>query len=480
MNQLISFKTLYQAYCVCRRRKRRTANAQRYEMRLFDNLYATQAALTDRSYLPSPCIHFVAQRPKAREIHAADFSDRVVHHWLVPQLEALFEPVFIHDVYSNRQGKGSHKAVDRLQSFMHSVGHGGWYLQLDIANFFNSIDRALLFKQLQWRLSKALKQGKINTAQASSLRWLSHVLLKHDASRQARYRGDPALLQRVPPHKRLGAAGVNKGLPIGNLTSQFFANVYLNPFDQFVKHELKCRHYLRYVDDFVLLADNPHTLMQWRGQIADFLNQQLHLSLKDWAAPKPVGSGADFLGYIVRPHYRLVRRRVVGHLREKLHVFQARLLRGNPANGYSLCLLPDSMAQLQAVLASYRGHVNHAHSYRLQQQLQHDFPWLKLLAGYQPKPNQINGYRSQIHFFQQHYPYAELIIQRGYQFDRIDARQQPASVAGAAILTPAVELSAAVKRAHIVECGHLKGGLKRRIVHRLIIKSGVELCPHRA
>ncbi|MDP2100563.1 MAG: RNA-directed DNA polymerase [Methylobacter sp.] len=251
MNEVISFRGLYLAYLACRRRKRRTANAQRYELRLLDQLYDTLTALQSRSYLPSPCIRFVAQRPKAREIHAADFSDRVVHHWLVPQLEALFEPVFIHDVYSNRQGKGSHKAVDRLQSFMHSVGHGGWYLQLDIANFFNSIDRALLFKQLQWRLSKALKQGKINTAQASSLRWLSHVLLKHDASRQARYRGDPALLQRVPPHKRLGAAGVNKGLPIGNLTSQFFANVYLNPFDQFVKHELKCRHYLRYVDDCV-------------------------------------------------------------------------------------------------------------------------------------------------------------------------------------------------------------------------------------
>ena len=154
-NNVITFKGLYEAYCGCRRRKRRTQNAQRYEMRLLDNLYETLSALQNRSYSPHRSIRFVAQRPKAREIHAADFSDRVVHHWLVPRLERLFEPIFIHDVYSNRVGKGTHKAVDRLQRFItlrsqvHSVGNDGWFLQLDIANFFNSIDKPILFKLIQ-------------------------------------------------------------------------------------------------------------------------------------------------------------------------------------------------------------------------------------------------------------------------------------------------------------------------------------------
>ena len=98
----IQFKALYKAYCDCRKRKRKTSNAQRYEMRLLDNLFETQASLSLRHYEPARCIRFVAAKPKAREIHAADFADRVVHHWLVPQLEKHFEPVFIHDVYSNR------------------------------------------------------------------------------------------------------------------------------------------------------------------------------------------------------------------------------------------------------------------------------------------------------------------------------------------------------------------------------------------
>ena len=159
------FAGLYRAYLDCRRRKRRTPSAQRYEMRLLDNLFQTLAALRERSYSPSPAIRFVAQGPKSREIHAADFADRVVHHWLVPRLERLFEPVFIHDVYSNRPGKGTHRAVRRLQGFIHGVRAGGgeaWYLQLDIANFFNSIDRAILFRLLQQRLRKALRQGKID------------------------------------------------------------------------------------------------------------------------------------------------------------------------------------------------------------------------------------------------------------------------------------------------------------------------------
>jgi retron-type reverse transcriptase len=205
----------------------------------------------------------MVDKPKAREIHAAHYRDRVVHHWLVPILEGLYEPVFIHDVYSNRQGKGTHAAVRRLRHFMRSVSRtgkgGGFFLQLDIRNFFNSVDRRILFSQLQQRLRKGVRQGKISEENAVLVRDISHIILKQDVGKESFMAAAAAEIGRIPPYKRLINAGPDRGLPIGNLTSQFFANVYLNELDQFVKHQLKCRHYLRYVDDFILLHPDPVT-----------------------------------------------------------------------------------------------------------------------------------------------------------------------------------------------------------------------------
>ncbi len=364
VNGVYNFKAVYDGYRACRRRKRGTANAQRYELGLLDHLVDTASALQDRTYAPSRSLCFVARQPKAREIHAADFRDRVVHHVLVPRLETLFEPVFIHDLYSNRVGKGTHSAVERLGSFMRAVSENGnreaWFLQLDIRNFFNSIDQALLFWFVNRRLKKAVRGGAIASAEAWDLSWLTRVLLKQDLKTETVYRCTPRELARVPEYKRLTAAPPGKGLPIGNLTSQFFANVYLNALDQFVKHELKCRHYLRYVDDFVLLHTDPNQLRLWEQAIETFLADELMLALKPERRMRPVDDGADFLGYIVRPHYRLVRRRVIGNLRERLAAFE----RAHVTTA-SLRLPADARDQLRAVVASYLGHFAHADAHRL-------------------------------------------------------------------------------------------------------------------
>ncbi|WP_295436622.1 RNA-directed DNA polymerase [uncultured Thiodictyon sp.] len=342
---------------------------------MLDNLVDTATALQDRTYAPSRSLCFIARRPKAREIHAADFRDRVVHHVLVPRLEALFEPVFIHDLYSNRKGKGTHAAVERLAAFMRSVGDNGrrpaWFLQLDVRNFFNSIDQAVLFGFINQRLKKAVAAGIIDSAVAWDLSWLTRVLLKQDLKRETLYRCTEGDLNRVPPHKRLSAAPPGTGLPIGNLTSQFFANVYLNALDQFVKHRLKCRYYLRYVDDFILLDSDPGQLRVWELEIADFLTGHLRLDLKAGTRLRPVTDGADFLGYIVRPHYRLVRRRVVGNLRDRLAAFAR-----THVSAVSLRLPPARRDALRAVLASYLGHFGHANSFNLVQSLFAEFPWL--------------------------------------------------------------------------------------------------------
>lgn len=167
------FAALWRAYRACRKGKRNTRETQRYEARLLDRLVSTRNALASFDWRPSRTLAFVVSQPKLREIHAATFADRVVHHLLVARLNRLYEPVFIHDSYANRLGKGTHAAVDRLQAFMRSATQSGqrpvYALQLDIANFFNSIHRPTLFRLLQRRLVRAVRrrEGALGAAAAA-------------------------------------------------------------------------------------------------------------------------------------------------------------------------------------------------------------------------------------------------------------------------------------------------------------------------
>lgn len=374
---------MWRAYQACRRGKRTARDTQAYEAHLLDKLVGSRDALTSASWRPSRTFSFVVSRPKLREIHAAPFTDRVVHHVIAERLARLYEPVFIHDSYANRLGKGTHAAVERLQTFMRSATQGGAVpahaLQLDIANFFNSIHRPTLFRLLQHRLSRAVRGGQLDAAEAATLQSLCRALLQTDPTVGVRRRGAQALFEQVPPHKRLGAMGPHTGLPIGNLTSQFFANVYLNELDQFVKHTLKCRHYLRFVDDFVLLHPSVDQLLTWRGQIEAFLADNLSLRLKALSEPHPLQQGTDFLGYVVRPHYRLARRRVVQRMQTCLRQFERAHVRQGTHGLHALHLPPAAVQHLRAQLASYVGHLRHANSLRLWQRTLLRNPWLQAL-----------------------------------------------------------------------------------------------------
>ncbi len=253
-DQLYSFFSLYQAYLACRKRKRGTINALSFEQDLLENLFALGETLRAGNYRPARSVCFVTKQPKLREIFAADFADRVVHHLLVPRLEAVFEPRFIHDSFACRKGKGTHAAVYRLREFMNRAARGGrqvaWFLQLDIRSFFVSIDKEILFSIIE----RHVKDREILD--------LTRRIIVHDRTANFVYKGEPELLLRIPRHKTLFHAPKAKGLPIGNLTSQFIANVYLNELDQFVKHTLKARNYLRYVDDFVFLHESRKVLFE--------------------------------------------------------------------------------------------------------------------------------------------------------------------------------------------------------------------------
>ncbi len=367
----VSFDDIYRAWRKARRNKQPSGNQLDFEQHWADGLLALQDQLNSGTWQPQPTTCFIAKRPKAREIHAPDFSDRIVHHWLVPQLEAIWEPKFVYDSFSNRPGKGTHAAVDRLRDFMREVRSGqggGWYLQLDIKNFFNTIHRPTLWTMLRKGLQKA---GAPLVVQRTA-----HELLRRSPLAQGVLnRSTAAEHARVPEHKRLVNAGAGRGLPIGNLSSQFFANVYLDALDQFVKHKLKAKRYLRYVDDFILVHESREQLQAWHAEIELFLRETLHLELKADVRLKPLASGADFLGYHVFHNHRRIRPRVVHHAFEKLIAWERRHVRSGVARA-----TPEQHRLVRSIFASYLGHFSHGNAVRLTERLHRRFTWLAPLT----------------------------------------------------------------------------------------------------
>jgi retron-type reverse transcriptase len=366
---LFRFDNIYRQYIACRRKKRNTYNALRFETVQEIALLQLQRELVERSYRPGRSVCFFLEKPKLREVFAADFRDRVVHHILVDHLEKIWEPVFIYDSYACRKGKGIHLAVSRLRKFLRQVTANGrrraFYLKLDIKNYFMTIDKDILFGFIRDRLDD------------EAALWLAGMVLFHDCTVNPVIKGDPKHLKRIPPHKTLFLAGPGKGLPIGNLNSQFFANVYLNSLDQFIKHSLKCRHYLRYCDDFVLLAEDSARLESWEREIEAFLAEKLKLALNQRQRKiAPVSNGIDFLGYVVRPEYLLARRRVVGNMREKLAHFENLLVERR--QGHLRYAYDEHLVQaLQSCLASYLGHLKHANAFNLIESIWRRYPYLR-------------------------------------------------------------------------------------------------------
>jgi RNA-directed DNA polymerase len=365
--QGVPLRALYDAWRRARRSKQPSVNQLHFDSRWSDGLLRLQRQLEAGTWRPRRPACFVATRPKAREIHAPDFSDRVVHHWLVPQLEAIYEPAFIADSFANRRGKGTHAAVTRLQAFVRQLASGqggGWYLQLDVHNFFNQIHRPTLWAMLKRRLQK---HGLPTEALQAT-----HALLRQaPLAAGVVCLATPEERARVPAHKRLENAPPGCGLPIGNLSSQFFANVYLDRLDQFVKHTLKAPRYLRYVDDFVLVHRDRAQLEAWKVQIEQFLARELRLSLKADVRLRPLRDGIDFLGYVIHPTHTRVRPRVLAHARAALAAFA-----GEHVTRRGIRATPAQLRRVASVWGSYQGHLQHADSHRLCAQFHHRFPWL--------------------------------------------------------------------------------------------------------
>lgn len=345
-----TFENLYRAYLDCRKGKAGKLNHLRFFANLEQELLALEAELRDRTYRPGQSIAFVVTKPKVREIFAANFRDRVVHHLLYNYMAPTFERAFIHDSYACRKGKGTHRAAQRLQDFLcrqrrQGDGRPGYYLKMDVRSFFTSIDQQVLYRLVCKRIKR------------EEIRWLTRVIIFHDCARDIppRVQSCSALFAQLPAHKSLFHVPRGTGLPIGNLTSQFFANVYLNELDQYIKHGLKARYYLRYVDDLVLLGDSVEALEHQKAAIATFARERLGLQMHPGKQfIRPSSDGVDFLGYVVRADYMLMRRRVAGQWRHKLESRLARLPTASQA-----CTSPMAqriLEQTVTIFASYEAH----------------------------------------------------------------------------------------------------------------------------
>ena len=426
------------AYLDCRRRKRNTASAVRFEMNLAENLLGLEEALNSGCYQPTRSVCFVNLRPKPREIFAADFRDRVVHHLFVRGIEPHWEKSFIHDSYACRPGKGTHAAVDRLEAFVRSVTRGGrrraWFLQFDIHNFFMSIDRGVLFARIDAGLRRqyGVPVGKLplfcrRLERYHAMRALAHTLIFHDPTTSFTRKSPAVSWRNIPAHKTLFNCPDGKGLPIGNLTSQFFGNVYLDALDQFVKHELKARHYLRYVDDAVLLHEDRERLVAWQAAIEEFLAGALLLQLNPRASRLcPVSCGINFLGYIVHPDHRLTRRRVVGGFRRRLAEARESLVSHAPESGISRYRFEkDALERLLATMNSYLAHMAKASSRRLVAAIVEEHRWLARFFRIEPgrvvrvwkPPRGFRGIGGQWRWFRRQWPDAVIFFQVGVYFE---------------------------------------------------------------
>lgn len=311
-----SFAELVEAYLDCRRTKRSSASALAFEIDLERNLRRLYDELADGGYTPGRSKCFVITRPKPREVWAAEFRDRIVHHLLYNKIGPRFERSFIADSCACIKGRGTLYAARRLEAKVRSITQN-WsrpahYLKCDLANFFVSIDKRVLLELLTAKIPEPFWRA------------LTELVLMHDPRGDFVYLGDPRMMERVPAHKRLMEQPAHLGLPIGNLSSQFFANVYLDVLDQFVKHELRCRHYVRYVDDFVFLHESPARLNEILAAVTAFLPARLGARLNPRKTIlQPVARGVDFVGQVVRPWVRHTRARTVNEAARRLRQMDA-------------------------------------------------------------------------------------------------------------------------------------------------------------
>ena len=325
-------------------------------------VYQLALEIQNRTYRPGQSNIFVVTQPKPREVIAAQLRDRIVHHFIHDYMAPFWERRFAPQSYACRPGKGPLRACDDLAAFIRSYQRQNraplFYLKVDVQNFFNSIDRRILENLVTRHLEHPLYT------------WLCQVVIRHRPTAPGAFvlTSPKRLWQTLPPYKSMFRAAPDIGLPVGNLTSQFFANIYMDRLDQHITHRLKgrCRYWQRYVDDLVFLGEDREALASLVPAIDGFLRDELRLMLNPRKTLlQPLARGLDHLGYFFKPSHRTVRRRVVGNAERAVAELSA-----TPPGAASKpgSISPDVLAAT-ARLNSYLGHYGHAASRQARESL---------------------------------------------------------------------------------------------------------------
>ncbi|MBR1665434.1 MAG: RNA-directed DNA polymerase [Bacteroidaceae bacterium] len=385
---------LYTAYRDARRHKRNQHYQLAFEMNLELNLCLLADELLERRYTPGSSAVFIVREPKQREVFAAAFRDRIVHHLYYNYTHQLFERSFIQDSYSCIKGRGTHYGVNRLEHHIRQVSKNFtqpcYVLKLDIEGYFINIDRSKLYDiciaSLQKMQShKATADGRIwgQMIDYDFVEWLTMIFTLHQPLDAFTFASPMSEWEGLPRSKSLFYADEGCGLPIGNLTSQLFSNIYLNRFDQFMKRELHCQHYGRYVDDSFVVHMDKAWLQSIIPQAEAFLENELGLKLhSDKVRITPAEAGVEFLGQFILPHRRYPARRslarVFGGLEEisQSREYDAQLLRSQ--------------------LNSYAGVLSHMRSHRIWMHLLERHPWIFRFGFFDIKLKRFMLYRDVI------------------------------------------------------------------------------------
>jgi retron-type reverse transcriptase len=350
---------LFQAYFDARKNKRNTINALAFEKHLEANLFALASEIIERKYAPKPSICFIVDKPVKREIFAADFRDRVIHHFIYNYISPIFEKTFINDSYSCRKGKGTHYGIKRIDHFIRSCSQNYskdcYILKLDIKGYFMAMNKSLLYDKVKNELIRTKKKLGFDL---ELVLYLIEKTIFNDPKVNCIIKGKKEDWSGLPQTKSLFHAQPNCGLPIGNLTSQLFGNIYMNEFDHWVKKELGIKHYGRYVDDFVLIHESKDYLQSVIPKLSDFLLSTLQLTLHpDKIYLQHYSKGVKYLGAVIKPHKTYIANRTKGNFYNAIEK-QNQIARDHKPT-------KEEQQAFQSSMNSYLGIMKHYKSYKL-------------------------------------------------------------------------------------------------------------------
>ena len=360
----LTYEQLVLAYYDCRRNKRNSDKQIEFERDLGVNLMDLYRRLKNGSWIPGKSITFIVTRPKPREVFAACFEDRVVHHLLVRQIEHLFEQVFIEDNYNCRKGKGVLFGVKRLSQKIKDMSDNYakklYIAKFDLSGFFMSINKKILCQNLLDFLKEKYQYKNLEF-----ILWITKLIVMHCPEENCEYKGDPKLKSLISPEKSLFGTGPNLGLPIGNLTSQIFANFYLHEFDIISSTKFN-GGYGRYVDDFYVLSESKNKIKRFKKFAKNYLWDEYRVKLHDKKYYiQEVKKGVKFIGYVVKPGRIYIGNTTRANLHEIIYRMNCFI---NETQNLSEEELISCLKHFESQWNSYIGFMIHANSYNLRKQ----------------------------------------------------------------------------------------------------------------